>query len=301
MSNLKFKSGSPPQKILVTPKMAEAWVKNRATNRPISVSSVETYCRLINAGLFRLTHQGIAFRESDGRLVDAQHRLLAVQITGKSVWMYATIIDDEAAEAIDGGRVRNPGDRLSISHGVAQGGRVKAVTQVLHYLMTSQSAALQPSEVMAIMEYARDVFAWATPYFTSHKGTGSLSGAPVLGACMFAYYNDPEAVDAFYNELHEGANLRAGSPILVLRETILRSPKNTSNAARVERSRLTLTAISKYMSKETVRLLRPPELLTLRAKFLPAWHKQCGPWPITNEFADKIRQMLPGQTKLKGV
>jgi len=79
----------------VTPEMAAQWLAAGRFNRRVNHAAVASYERQINAGLWRCSHQGIAFTR-EGVLIDGQHRLLAVVRTGKTVRM--TVFTDEPLE-----------------------------------------------------------------------------------------------------------------------------------------------------------------------------------------------------------
>lgn len=71
----------------VTPKLAKEWLdRNVENNRTINHNRVKMYAEDMQAGNWKLTHQGIAF-DADGRLIDGQHRLRAVIKAGVAVRM----------------------------------------------------------------------------------------------------------------------------------------------------------------------------------------------------------------------
>ena len=98
----------------VTPELATRWLAAGRFNRRVNNSAVARYERQINSGLWRCTHQGIAFTR-EGILIDGQHRLLAVIKTGKTVRM--VVFADEPIENfafIDCGRNRSNLDTLRL-------------------------------------------------------------------------------------------------------------------------------------------------------------------------------------------
>ncbi len=105
--------------VKVTPALAEQWLAGRAENRVVRKSIVALYCRLMLARQWVLTHQGIAFDE-EGRLIDGQHRLMAVVASGVSVLMVVmTGVSNEAFEAIDRHIKRSVADCLRIDKDIA--------------------------------------------------------------------------------------------------------------------------------------------------------------------------------------
>ena len=91
----------------VTPKLAREWLSRNIFNRPINQDLVQMYVQQIENDLWRLTHQGCGFT-TFGSLLDGQHRLTAIIITGKTLPMRVTINQpEENFEFIDNGRNRS--------------------------------------------------------------------------------------------------------------------------------------------------------------------------------------------------
>lgn len=91
-------SGHSPKFGIVewTPKKAEAALKTNKNNRRIRKARVKHYAAMMKAGQWKLIHQGVAF-DTQGKLIDGQHRLLAVRESGMSIPMVtATNIDNKA-------------------------------------------------------------------------------------------------------------------------------------------------------------------------------------------------------------
>lgn len=102
------------RKVLVTPELAEAWLKLNRGNRPVQARRVRMYADDITSGNWKLTHQGIAFSE-DGTLIDGQHRLRAVILAGVPVEMLVTRgCDSGSFVYLDGGAPRKAGDHLNV-------------------------------------------------------------------------------------------------------------------------------------------------------------------------------------------
>jgi hypothetical protein len=105
--------------ITVTPQMASGYLATNDGNRRVRKSHVAYFAGLIERGEWLATHQGIAL-SSSGRLLDGQHRLLAVVETGRAVpFMVAFDVPDETFTALDTGLIRNVSDVLSLPKSVA--------------------------------------------------------------------------------------------------------------------------------------------------------------------------------------
>ena len=74
----------------ITPAMAKEYLEHNMTNnRRLNTQTVNSYARIMKAGGWNVTHQGIAFDE-DGELVDGQHRLQAIIVANIPVTMMVT-------------------------------------------------------------------------------------------------------------------------------------------------------------------------------------------------------------------
>ena len=287
MAKKKISAPPLPTWMFITPKMAALWLKERAENRVISVTSVEGFCRILKAGEFKVTHQGIAFRDSDGQLIDGQHRLAAIVQTGIGIWSWVFRgVPDQSIIAMDTGKPRSVGAILEIGHSVTDGGRVRAVATMLHYIHTGMYATLTAQEVLAVYNSAAPAFEWNAGY----SAYTSVGGAAVAAACIFAYPGDPDGITIFRNSLNTGADLSAGSPILALRNNLRNHPPRTGGA-RVGVTRLTLTAIVKWLENKPVKLLRTGELSDLRAAFEQHWQDAYGAWPVDNSVVIRTSLM----------
>ncbi len=100
----------------VTPKMAHTWLASNRSNRKLRESHVQYLAREMSSGHWRLTHQGIAFSE-DGMLIDGQHRLAAIELSGKAISIPVTFdVPSNNGEfiIIDRGLSRTVGDILGV-------------------------------------------------------------------------------------------------------------------------------------------------------------------------------------------
>lgn len=98
----------------VTPREAEEYLKTNEGNRPINQSYVRSYADTMKAGKWMLNGVGIVF-DYNGKLIDGQHRLLAVIKAQVPVEM--TIVrgaDPDCFTTFDCGRRRNLGQLLAM-------------------------------------------------------------------------------------------------------------------------------------------------------------------------------------------
>jgi len=123
------------QWMMVDPGLAAHWLQNNFVNRPMSEDTVTAYARDMHNKVWVPTHQGIAFNDQD-HLIDGQHRLAAVIMSGETVKMMVTFglaskIEGSAMttmDAVDRGRTRSVADQLKIQHGMRNGSAIAAIT-----------------------------------------------------------------------------------------------------------------------------------------------------------------------------
>lgn len=114
---------------VITPEIAKEYLKHNRKNRKVKPKTVETYARDMARDAFITTHQGIAF-DTDGELLDGQHRLLAIVVSGKPVTMMVSRdVPKEAIAVTDRGVTRSIYDVMSIGANDAESnGEYKALT-----------------------------------------------------------------------------------------------------------------------------------------------------------------------------
>lgn len=129
----------------IDPAIAMRYIESMEGNRSVRQARVDYYAGQMKAGLWRPTHQGIAF-DSDGHMVDGQHRMWAIVESGATVRiMVSRGVNPEDVVAIDNGLSR---DYQDIAHYV--GWETNPMTAAVAKLLVngvSVRASLIPPEV----------------------------------------------------------------------------------------------------------------------------------------------------------
>lgn len=98
----------------ITPAMAEKMLGKNVKNRNIRKGAVAAYARDMARDEWRLTGEAIKF-DTDGNLIDGQHRLLAVIESGVTCDMLViTGLPGDAQHYLDAGARRGVGDQLAL-------------------------------------------------------------------------------------------------------------------------------------------------------------------------------------------
>ena len=135
----------------ITPDLAKKWLAANKDNRHARPSHINKLAMEIKNGIWKLTHQGIAF-SSDGRLIDGQHRLEAIVTANKPVFMAVFIdLDDNMFGALDRGIRRTLTDETR-----EDSRRVKPAAFIAGLIMGNRSA-ISPWDVQKVLnEYRND-------------------------------------------------------------------------------------------------------------------------------------------------
>jgi hypothetical protein len=242
----------------ITPAMARTLLERHLKpdrQRPMSESVVESYARAMRAGHWILTHQGIAI-DDEGELVDGQHRLSAVAISGVTVKMMVTrdiphngkSDDVLTIDVIDRGHERGVGQQLQLRHGVTNGNLTAGVLRGILWL-AAQSRKLmvgkfQVGFAMRVMDHYGD----EVNYCISNRSRDfAVRNAPVIAASAFAMKGCPDSVKPFYTALATGEGLRAGDPALTARRVLMQHQEKSGTMLQY---RYVLTCAMKAVNKE---------------------------------------------------
>lgn len=98
----------------ITPEIAKTMLGENVNNRCISRDNVNLFAREIRNGEWRFNGEAIKFGK-DGRLLDGQHRLLAVIAADKPLTtLVIRGLEDETQQTMDSGKTRTLGDVLTL-------------------------------------------------------------------------------------------------------------------------------------------------------------------------------------------
>lgn len=103
----------------VTPKMAQKWLEKNSKNRAIINNSVKSFSRQMSEGKWVFNGDPIRF-DDKGELIDGQHRLEAVIMSGKTIqFVVQKGLSEDARLTIDIGKNRKGSEIWSMTGGAA--------------------------------------------------------------------------------------------------------------------------------------------------------------------------------------
>src|SRR4051812_23704453 len=229
---------------MVSPKVAaELLAQPHVRQRPLRQGLVRRYAAVMRRGDWHLTHQGIALDET-GKLLDGQHRLAAVVMSGMTVRMMVTYgLDADRFDVMDTGAKRTSGDIIKMA-GFSNGPGVSAVVRlVIAYDelpdmawtgIVYQEATSSEHRILEVFEQDAERYEEAVRIGASMKGAmkSLLPSAAATWAyvAMRAEKDGGRNREEFVHGLLTGENLKHGDPRLLLRRMYLRerSDKKTT-------------------------------------------------------------------------
>lgn len=215
----------------ITPAMADKYLSTMTRNRKLRDSAVVRFCHIIERGEWRLTTDAIGF-DSNGHLINGQHRLTACVVSGKTLmFLVVRNLRSETQDILDTNLIRSTADALRLDGEVdvfvlaaaarwlykfdyieANDGKVVSFRDPGENPTTPQLMRIFKQHREAIMDCGK----------LRRKATPVLHIRPGLAtAVMFKQRQiDVELEELFWNTLIDGVGLKARDPIYLLRRIL---------------------------------------------------------------------------------
>tara|TARA_R100001129_G_scaffold8574_1_gene6072 strand:- start:18 stop:884 length:867 start_codon:yes stop_codon:yes gene_type:complete len=217
----------------ITPEYAQEILDQKNNNnRTIKQTNLNRLVKAIDNDEWQVTNQGIAF-DSEGNLLDGQHRLLAIVKTGQALKiMVARNMHPEIFNVVDTGTARMASDVLHISGcGNSSKTIAAAIKNYIFYKKYpsgswSANGVTKPSHFEILETYNNDRELWdeISTRINSHH-------------CKFHFFNKSVAIvfyklaleknyskreiEEFLNKFYEGSNLDIDNPMLSFRNQLM--------------------------------------------------------------------------------
>lgn len=237
--------------VFVTPKMAAKMLGSNSRNRRLYEPYAQRLADDMAADRWLVTHQGISFN-CDGTLLDGQHRLRAIVISGKGQWMNVTTgLPRKAIGGMDYPKPRSAKDLLVLTTGNKEPNLTRQVAGTCAMVNGNRSRFHSLTRQAQMEAYAkhRSAITWAADvYQTTKKGLGR---APVLGVIARSYYTaDRKAVARFCEVLKTGVvRSQKEEGIIRLRDWLSRAP-SAGSEFQAEAYRKTEYALKAYLTNK---------------------------------------------------
>lgn len=211
--------------IEITPALALRWLTNNIRNRPVSHDVVLAYARDMKNGEWQSTHQGIAFNDKD-ELIDGQHRLHAVVLSGCTIRMMVTfglpsvIAGKEVTpmDCVDRGKPRSVADQLKIQHGLKDGTAIAQITMgIARLCFRRKTRRMSVGQSLDIFRAWQPAIEHVIRFRSKEHG---LRAAGVLAAFAFVLAVDPR-LKIMFDQLNGRGELQSGTALHALRAFLI--------------------------------------------------------------------------------
>jgi hypothetical protein len=214
----------------VTPEMAAQALGNNPDNRAWRAPLLSKLTDDIAGGRWQLNGEPIIF-SNEGTLNDGQHRLQAVVNADKSIEAWMTFgVPRQSRTSVDSGRARSTGDILSME-GIAYANAVAAVGKL--WLMFelgnySDVDALTREAIHQFVMERRPGLEKVTIRFCGEpfcKAAASSAATPMAVAylALAKHGFTGDQLEAFFTPAMTGVDLKATSPMLFLRQSMMQA------------------------------------------------------------------------------
>lgn len=210
----------------LTPDLAAVLLERNPANRKVKPHKVQDYAHDMKGGAWKFNGEPIIVA-SDGLLNDGQHRCLAVLESKTPIPVVMVFgVARETRETLDQGAPRASADYLAMRgmhnpNNIAAIGKAVWQWRTYGYLSTAGNKNPTRSEVLETVTANPGIV--KSFEFVNRPNARSLRAVSVLGFAHFAARSVAGAVpaDYFMDALIDGTNLKAGDPILIVRNRLL--------------------------------------------------------------------------------
>lgn len=210
----------------LTPSIAAVLLERNPANRKVKWSKVQDYAKDMKHGSWKFNGEPIIIAD-DGLLNDGQHRCAAVvesNVTIPALMVFG--VDRGTRDTLDQGVARTSGDYLSI-HGHTQTNNLAAVAKAVWqwrtygFIATGGRHSPTRSEVLATVEDNPGIV--KSFQFVDRKNTRTMGSPSIMAFAHFAIkvVAGEIAANYFFDALIDGTNLKAGDPILTVRNRLI--------------------------------------------------------------------------------
>lgn len=264
--------------VVITPEIAEVLLNNfNKTNRPITPSNVANLTKEMSSGKWLNNCEPITFNEV-GNLTNGQHRLVSlVKANVSLLFLVITGLKSEVFATIDGGRKRATSDVLAHA-GVSSAKNTSSLCKFIFGFKQGKYGAHRNSSERtlnntSILDYynnldesdIHDSVNFGQTY--SKKANGILT--PTVLGSMYYIFNeiDKEKSFEFLSKLSTGDNLTNNSPILALRNKLIKAKIDKTYYLTPDMLIKNIVYCwEKFLNGDSVKVIKLPEDYTINLK-----------------------------------
>lgn len=246
----------------ITPEIASLWLSNNIGNRPKSRNHIKDLADAMTHGRWKIN--GDAIRFSGSKLIDGQHRLEAVCLSGCAIESIVVRgIDAGCFDCIDTGKKRTTADTLGCM-GFRNTTRLAAMLVMIDRYVTSRLDRFVTYSNVEIEELIKKYPDAPNSLMVKDKQKiKGLVSYSVVDACRYLFSKkDQDAAEDFMAKVLKGASVTQDSPEYVLRERLISNSLSKSKLSKEYVMMLFIKAWNHRRSGTVVKCLKYAEYET---------------------------------------
>lgn len=243
--------------VKMTPASAKKLLESNESNRPLNRRALEKCFSAMDEGEWKFNGDTIKIGKS-GRLLDGQHRLNAIVLSGKpATLLVVKNLDDDVFDTIDTGKNRSAGDVLSIS-GYKNATVVASIGRWYGYLngLFKPSDTVTHHKIREIVEAHPGMAHWATRYAGSKTVRSLLPAGALAVFYISSQKNGQELLDSFFDHFDTGTGINKTNPVYELRERMISVRGKISKLPIQNIVAMVIKSVNAYVMGEKIVLLR---------------------------------------------
>jgi len=244
--------------VYLDPTLARQLYDGNAENqRRVSSSNLRKVEESIKSGLFALNGESI-IQSVSGKLLNGQHRVLAVLNTGIGIWTVLVLnVPDEYFHTIDSGKSRSFSDVCQISGDSDARNVSTTILRLAEYYTDSRSVgtmqAIPHARLQQVKEMCGDVTASISAVVAS---SNVMSRSRTAWLYHVVSTQSKARADEFFGALANGESLSSISPVYHLRERMLREKGAKAKLQNREALALLIKAWNVFIEERPLKTLR---------------------------------------------
>lgn len=250
-------------KELITPEIASRLIEKNQFNRRVAKPTVKLYANDMAAGRWMSDTAEMIKISKDGRILDGQHRLLAVIQSGcPIVFHIAHNVNDTVFEVLDTGKKRNATDVFHIA-GVKRGNMIPSI--ISHYNLLERGFRIgaqlysKGSNSELLNQYYESEQSWqviARETMNWYNAFARILTPSFIGG-TYAHLSNKDGLQAtkFINELCTGNNI-TNNVINLLRSKLMHNKMASRKFSTNHAIALTIKAWNFYMQGKSPAILK---------------------------------------------
>jgi len=246
---------------IITPAIAKEMLKRNSKNRKCAEKHVDFLSREMSTGNWMFDGQPIRFSMS-GTLLDGQHRLSAVVLSGTSQeFLVITGIDSEAFKVMDTGKGRSASDVFTIN-GIQNSSVAAAATRLIMVInegFSGVATSAKLSNTVALENYNNynglaEIISTTGPFYLGFDKI--LPKSTIAGFRYLMAQKNCEVSDEFWSKVCHGLALEDKCPANALRKKLILDKISVSSLQRMDKMAMIIKAWNAYRKGQKLTYLK---------------------------------------------